>query len=33
MSLAQLHDPDKGFIVKDACIVGAEVLVCNVTHA
>ncbi|XP_045795797.1 MATH domain and coiled-coil domain-containing protein At3g58360-like [Trifolium pratense] len=32
MNLAQLHDPNKGFMVNDACIVGAEVLVCNVTH-
>ncbi|KAK2418618.1 MATH domain and coiled-coil domain-containing protein [Trifolium repens] len=32
MSLAELHDPNKGFIVNDACIVGAEVLVCNVKH-
>lgn len=31
-SLAQLHDPNNGFIVKDVCIVGAEVLVCKVTH-
>jgi hypothetical protein len=27
MSLTELHNPKKGFIVKDACIVGAEVLV------
>ncbi|WJX79653.1 hypothetical protein P8452_62757 [Trifolium repens] len=27
MSLTELHNPEKGFIVKDACIVGAEVLV------
>ncbi|MCI35480.1 ubiquitin carboxyl-terminal hydrolase family protein, partial [Trifolium medium] len=25
MSLDELHDPQKGFIVKDVCIVGAEV--------
>lgn len=31
-SLAQLHDPNNGFIVKDVCIIGAEVLVCKVTH-
>ncbi|MCH88540.1 ubiquitin carboxyl-terminal hydrolase family protein [Trifolium medium] len=28
MTLADLHDPNKGFIVKDACIVGVEVFVC-----
>jgi hypothetical protein len=27
MSLTELHNPEKGFIVKDACIVGADVLV------
>ncbi|GAU47991.1 hypothetical protein TSUD_272360 [Trifolium subterraneum] len=28
MTLADLHDRNKGFIVKDACIVGVEVFVC-----
>lgn len=29
MSLSELHDPEKGFIVKNVCIVGAEVFVCK----
>jgi hypothetical protein len=32
MSLAELHDPNKGYIVKDVCIVGAEVFVCKSTN-
>jgi hypothetical protein len=32
LSLTELHNPKKGFIVKDACIVGAEVYVCNSSH-
>jgi hypothetical protein len=32
MTLADLHDPNKGFIVKDACIVGVEVFVCRSSH-
>ncbi|XP_073221816.1 MATH domain and coiled-coil domain-containing protein At3g58210-like [Cicer arietinum] len=31
-SLAELHDPNMGFIVKDACIVGAEIFVCKSAH-
>jgi len=30
--LTEFHDPQKGFIVKDACIVGAEVFVCKPTN-
>ncbi|XP_045794338.1 uncharacterized protein LOC123889160 [Trifolium pratense] len=26
------HDPERGFILNDACIVGAEVYVCNSSH-
>ncbi|CAK8544218.1 unnamed protein product [Lathyrus sativus] len=32
ITLDELHDPKKGFILKDACIVGAEVYVCKSTH-
>jgi len=32
MPLVELHDPEKGFLVKDACIVGAEVFVCKSTN-
>ncbi|XP_058738923.1 MATH domain and coiled-coil domain-containing protein At3g58250-like [Vicia villosa] len=32
MTLAELHDPKKGFILKDACIFGVEVLVSKSTH-
>ncbi|XP_058738926.1 MATH domain and coiled-coil domain-containing protein At3g58250-like [Vicia villosa] len=32
MTLAELHDPKIGFIVKDACIIGAEVFVSKSTH-
>ncbi|MCH86960.1 ubiquitin carboxyl-terminal hydrolase family protein [Trifolium medium] len=32
MTLAELSDPIKGFIVKDVLIVGAEVFVCKSTH-
>lgn len=31
-SLAELHDPNMGFIVKDACIVGTEIFVCKSAH-
>ncbi|MCI26147.1 ubiquitin carboxyl-terminal hydrolase family protein, partial [Trifolium medium] len=29
MPLAKLHDPNKGFIVNDTCIVGVEACVCK----
>jgi speckle-type POZ protein len=32
MTLSELLDPERGFIVKDACIVGVEVYVCKSTH-
>jgi hypothetical protein len=32
MSLTELHNPEKGFLVKDACILGAEVYICNSSH-
>ncbi|CAK8544212.1 unnamed protein product [Lathyrus sativus] len=32
MTLTDLHDAEEGFIVKDTCIVGAEVFVCKSTH-
>lgn len=32
MPLVELRDPEKGFIVKDVCIVGAEVFVCKTTN-
>ncbi|XP_058742648.1 uncharacterized protein LOC131615177 [Vicia villosa] len=32
MPLVELHDLKKGYIVKDTCIVGVEVFVCNSTH-
>ncbi|GAU17569.1 hypothetical protein TSUD_341130 [Trifolium subterraneum] len=32
MKLDELNDPNKGFIVEDACIVGAEVYVCKSTN-
>lgn len=32
MTLSELHDPEKGFIVKDTCIIGAEIFVCKLTH-
>jgi hypothetical protein len=32
ISLAELNDPEKGFIVKDVLIVSAEVFVCKSTH-
>ncbi|WJX79654.1 hypothetical protein P8452_62758 [Trifolium repens] len=32
MSLDELYDPNKGYIVNDVCIVGAEVFVCKSTN-
>ncbi|XP_058742654.1 MATH domain and coiled-coil domain-containing protein At3g58340-like [Vicia villosa] len=32
MTFAELHDPKRGFIVNDACIVGGEVFVSNSIH-
>lgn len=32
IKLDKLHHPKRGFVVKDACIVGAEVYVCKSTH-
>jgi hypothetical protein len=32
MTLDNLHDPKDGFIVENACIVGAEVFVCKSSH-
>ena len=32
MELTKLHDPKKGFIVSDACLVGAEVFVSKSAH-
>ncbi|XP_058740730.1 MATH domain and coiled-coil domain-containing protein At3g58250-like [Vicia villosa] len=32
MTLSELHDPDKGFIVNDTCIIGTQVFICKLTH-
>jgi len=32
MTVAELRDPKKGFIVKDVCIVGVELFVCKSSH-
>lgn len=32
MTVAELHDPNKGFILKDACVVGVELFVSKSSH-